>query len=100
MPEPEGGLLSLCSEILLEVDAMAKNNKKATSDSEFLLFNVFYEDGAQTSNRKVARSELNGFAEDDDDIIRRSIEEQDAKIAAMSGKPRGPIKSIVPVERR
>jgi len=81
-------------------DAMAKSNKKATSDSEFLLFNVIYEDGAQTSNRKVARSELNGFAEDDDEIIRRSIEEQDAKIAAMSGRPRGPIKSIVPVGRR
>ncbi len=79
---------------------MAKGNKKSTSESEFLLFNVFYEDGAQTSNRKVARSELSGFSEDDEDIIRRSIEEQDAKIAAMSGKPRGPIKSIVPVDRR
>jgi len=79
---------------------MAKGNKKSTSESEFLLFNVLYEDGTQTSNRKVARSELSGFAEDDEDIIRRSIEAQDAKIAAMSGKPRGPIKSIVPVDRR
>jgi len=79
---------------------MAKGNKKSTSESEFLMFNVLYEDGAQTSNRKVARSELSGFAEDDEDIIRRSIEAQDAKIAAMSGKPRGPIKSIIPVDRR
>jgi hypothetical protein len=79
---------------------MAKGNKKSTSESEFLLFNVLYEDGSQTSNRKVARSELSGFSEDDEDIIRRSIEAQDAKIAAMSGKPRGPIKAIVPVDRR
>lgn len=79
---------------------MAKGNKKSTSESEFLMFNVLYEDGAQTSNRKVARSELSGFAEDDEDIIRRSIEAQDAKIAAISGKPRGPIKSIIPVDRR
>ena len=73
---------------------MAKNKKQDT-DSEFLLFNVLYEDGAQTSNRKVARAELNGF--DDEEIIRRTIEEQDQKIEAMSGKPRGPIKSITPV---
>jgi hypothetical protein len=79
---------------------MAKGNKKSTNESEFMLFNVLYEDGTQTSNRKVARSELSGFAEDDEDIIRRSIEAQDAKIAAMSGKPRGPIKSIIPVDRR
>ena len=79
---------------------MAKSGKKQSSDSEFLLFNVLYEDGAQTSNRKVARSELNGFSEDDDEIIRRVLEEQDAKIAAMSGKPRGPIKAIIPVSGR
>lgn len=79
---------------------MAKGNKKSTSESEFLLFNVLYEDGTQTSNRKVARAELSGFSEDDEDIIRHSIEAQDAKIAAMSGKPRGPIKSIIPVDRR
>ncbi|MFN4282170.1 MAG: hypothetical protein ACK4NA_05960 [Alphaproteobacteria bacterium] len=79
---------------------MAKGGKKQSGDSEFLLFNVLYEDGAQTSNRKVARSELSGFSEDDDEIIRRVLEEQDAKIAAMSGKTRGPIKTITPVDGR
>lgn len=79
---------------------MAKGGKKQSNDSEFLLFNITYEDGAQSSNRKVARSELSGFDEDNEDIIRRVLEEQDAKIETMSGKPRGPIKTITPVAGR
>ena len=31
-------------------------------DEEFVLFDVLYEDGTQTSNRKVPASELDGFA--------------------------------------
>lgn len=70
---------------------MARKAKKSM-DSAFVLFDVIYQDGAQTSNRKVPSSELGGL--DGDDPARGIIEAQDRKIAEMSGRPRGPIKSI------
>jgi hypothetical protein len=60
--------------------------------SGFVLFDVLYEDGTRTSNRKVPSTDLGGL--DGDEPARAFIEAQDAKIAAMSGNPRGPIKSI------
>jgi hypothetical protein len=65
---------------------------------EFVFFNVLYEDGTQTSNRKVPCSELDGI--DGDLPAKPYIEEQDRKIAEMSGNPRGPIKSVIRVNRR
>ena len=76
---------------------MAKKKQQNTSD-EFVLVNVVYEDGTQRSNRKIPASELSGF--DDDADIERAIEEQDRKIAELSGQPRGPIKSITRVSSR
>lgn len=76
---------------------MAKKNKPTASD-EFVLVNVTYEDGSQRSNRKIPAGELSGF--DDDAEIERIIEEQDRKIAELSGQPRGPIKSITKVNGR
>jgi hypothetical protein len=65
---------------------------------EFVFFDVLYEDGTQTSNRKVPSSELEGI--DGDLLARPYIEEQDRQIAAISGKPRGPIKSVSRASRR
>lgn len=65
---------------------------------EFVFFNVLYEDGAQTSNRKVPSSELDGV--EGDEAAKRYIEEQDRKIAEMSSRPRGPIKSVTRANRR
>jgi hypothetical protein len=65
---------------------------------EFVLFNVLYDDGTQTSNRKVPGSELEGL--DGDEAAKPYIEEQDRKIAEMSGKPRGLIKSVARANRR
>jgi hypothetical protein len=65
---------------------------------EFVLFDVFYEDGTQTSNRKVPGLELDGI--DGDQAAMPYIEAQDRKIAEMSGKPRGPIKSVTRANRR
>jgi hypothetical protein len=65
---------------------------------EFVFFNVLYEDGTQSSNRKVPGSELDGI--DGDQRAQPYIEEQDRKIAEMSGKPRGPIKSVTRISRR
>lgn len=59
---------------------------------EFVLFDVIYEDGTQRSNRRVPVSALGGL--EGDEPAKAIIEEQDAEIAAKSGMPRGPIKSI------
>lgn len=72
------------------------SSRSKARESEFVLFNVVYEDGAQTSNRRVPRTELDGF--DNDAAARAFLEAQDAKIAAQSGRPRGPIKSITRAE--
>ncbi len=69
---------------------MAK--KKPNPKAAFVLFNVLYEDGSQTSNRKVPSDILGGL--DGDDPARDIIEAQDREIAERSGRTRGPIKSI------
>jgi hypothetical protein len=65
---------------------------------EFILFDVLYEDGTRTSNRKVPGSELGGV--DGDLPAKACIEAQDRQIAEVSGKPRSPIKSLTRVRRR
>lgn len=66
--------------------------RKKPKDIDFILFNVIYEDGSRSSNRKVASAEL---ADDEEEAAARAaIEAQDRKIAEMSGRSRGPIKSI------
>jgi hypothetical protein len=63
-----------------------------------VFFDVLYEDSTQTSNRKVPSSELDSIA--GEQAAKRYLEEQDRKIAEMSGKPRGPIKSVTRANRR
>ena len=65
---------------------------------EFVVFDVLYEDGTQISNRKVPSAELNDL--DGDLLAKPYLEAQDRKIAEMSGKPRGPIKSVTRASRR
>ena len=53
---------------------------------EFILFDVLYEDGTRTSNRKVPGSEL---GEIDGDLHAKTyIEAQDRQISKISGKTR------------
>ncbi len=59
---------------------------------EFVLFDVFYEDGTQTSNRRVPAAELGGL--DGDLPAKAIVEMQDRKIGEMSGVQRARIKSI------
>ena len=68
--------------------------KKQPGENAFALFDVIYQDGARTSNRKVPTTDIDQF--DRENSIRAFIEAQDRKIAEMSGNPRGPIKSITP----
>ncbi len=65
---------------------------------ESVFFDVLYEDGSQTSNRKVPSSELGGI--EGDQAAKLYFEEQDRKIAEMSGKLRGPIKSVTRAKGR
>lgn len=66
--------------------------KKPRIPTGFVLFDVLYEDGTRTSNRKVPAAELCGL--DKDEPARTFIEEQDRAIGQLSGSPRGPIKTI------
>jgi len=66
--------------------------RKPTTRTEFVLFDVFYEDGTQRSNRRVPGEILGGL--DGDEPARAAIEEQDRIIAEKSGTPVAPIKSI------
>jgi hypothetical protein len=63
--------------------------------SEFVLFNVLYEDGTQRSNRKVPADILGGL--DGDSPARAVIEEQDREISAKSGLPPLAIKTLMRV---
>jgi hypothetical protein len=66
--------------------------RKPTAKAEFILFNVVYQDGSLSSNRKVPGN-LVGTYEGDAPAL-AFIEAQDRDIAEKSGRPRGPIKRI------
>ena len=66
--------------------------RKKSAESEYIAFDVIYEDGSQTSNRRVASADIDPI--DGDKSVQAIIEQQDRKIAEMSGRPRGPIKSV------
>ena len=72
--------------------------KKPATNPDVILVNVLYQDGTQTSNRRLPGLELTGY--DDDDVIRHAVEAQDQKIAELSGQARGPIKSIQRIASR
>jgi hypothetical protein len=66
---------------------------KSRASTSFVMFDVVYEDGSRSSNRKVFASVLGGL--DGDEPAREIIEAQDREIAAASGRPRSDVKSIV-----
>jgi hypothetical protein len=82
----------------LSVARTAKNNRekamprKPGLNSEFVMFDVVYEDGTQRSNRKVPRTLTGGI--DGDKPAHGFLIEQDRDIAEKSGRPLAKIKSI------
>ncbi|GAC1337673.1 MAG: hypothetical protein NVSMB18_02960 [Acetobacteraceae bacterium] len=66
---------------------------KSRASTSFVMFDVVYEDGTRSSNRKVSASLLTGL--DGDEPARGFIEAQDREISAASGRPRSDVKSIV-----
>ena len=76
---------------------MARMNRSADQRSP-ALFNVIYEDGSLSSNRKVPADMLNGF--DDIAAARAFLEAQDRDIAEKSGRMRGRIRTLTRLSRR
>ncbi|NQV56023.1 MAG: hypothetical protein HQ503_09220 [Rhodospirillales bacterium] len=73
---------------------MARKKPKGTG-ATFMAFNVNYEDGQLTSNRRVANDLLDqSYGDSIIDLARTAIEDQDNEIAQRSGQRRAKIKSI------
>ncbi|WP_337996877.1 hypothetical protein [Oleispirillum naphthae] len=72
---------------------MSSNARTRQKPKEYTLFDVVYEDGSQTSNRKVPTAELESPG--GDGAAKAFIESQDRKIAEASGRSRGVIKTIL-----
>jgi hypothetical protein len=66
--------------------------RKPATKSEFVLFDVIYDDGSQRSNRRVPREILDGL--DGDEPARAVLETQDREIAERSGRPMARIKTV------
>jgi hypothetical protein len=70
--------------------------RKPTARTELVMFNVYYEDGSQRSNRRVPAEILGGI--DGDEPARKLIEDQDREISGKSGMPPLQIARMVRVE--
>ena len=69
--------------------------KPAAKGATHMAFNVTYEDGMLTSNRRVSNDLLDqSFGDSLQDLARSAIEDQDNEIAQRSGQRRAKIKSI------
>lgn len=68
------------------------SRRKPAKKPELVLFNVTYQDGSMTSNRRVPGDLVGGL--DGEAPIMAFIEAQDREIGERSGRPRAPIKSI------
>lgn len=66
--------------------------KKPTARTEFVLFDIVYQDGTQRSNRKVPSELLSGL--DGDEPAKTFLMGEDQKIAEKSGLPPLAIKSL------
>jgi hypothetical protein len=67
-------------------------NKKKPVEPAFVVYDVLYQDGTRSSNRRIPTAELDPL--DGEASILALLERQDQKIAQVSGNSRGPIKSI------
>ena len=66
--------------------------RKPSSKTEFVLFDVVYNDGSQRSNRRVPKEIFGGI--DGDSPARAVIEAQDREIAERSGQSMPEIKVV------
>jgi len=66
---------------------------KSRSDSNVVLFDVFYEDGGRASNRKIPATVVGGL--DGDEPALTWMVDHERKISELSGKPAREIQKIV-----
>ena len=66
--------------------------KKKAANDDYILFDVLYEDGSRSSNRRLPADKLD--AHNIDASARALIEAQDREIAEMAGRFRGAVKSV------
>jgi uncharacterized protein YdaU (DUF1376 family) len=67
-------------------------SKQKKKPAEFVLFDVEYEDGSRSSNRRVDRDITESL--DKDAAVKAAIEEQDRIIAERARRPPAAIKAI------
>lgn len=73
---------------------MARKKTKSKTTG-FTMFNVTYEDGTVTSNRRVANELLDqSFGDDLLDLARSAIQDQDNDIAQRSNQRRAKVKAL------
>lgn len=73
---------------------MARKKPKGTNGT-FMMFNVTYEDGTVTSNRRISNELLDvSFGDSLMDLALTAIKDQDNEIAQRSSQRRAGIKSI------
>jgi len=73
---------------------MARKKPKGKA-ALFTAFNVAYEDGTVTSNRRVSNDLLDqSYGDAFEDLARAAIQKQDDEIARLSGQRRAKIKAI------
>jgi hypothetical protein len=68
------------------------SRKKQPVASEFIFFDVLYDDGTRTSNRKVASADVQEW--NFDESVRTALEAQDREIRERSGRARGTIQTV------
>ena len=69
--------------------------KSKGKGAAFIIFNVMYEDGMVTSNRRISNHLLDqSFGDSLQDLARIAIENQDNEIAQRAGHSRAKIKTI------
>jgi len=74
---------------------MARNKSKGKSPA-YMVFNVTYEDGSVTSNRRVSTDLLDqSFGDALEDLVSNAITSQDQEISLKSRQQRAKVKSIV-----
>ncbi|GJE39640.1 hypothetical protein [Methylobacterium persicinum] len=71
---------------------MAKRAKSTPQERGTILFDVVFEDGSRTSNRRIPMEILGGL--DGDEPARQLIEQQEAEIAEKAGRPPRIVRSL------
>ena len=73
--------------------------RKSTKPATFVMYNVIYEDGTLSSNRRVPGDVLQDLLGSDDvELAQNFIQEQDETIAQRSGYAKSKIKTVVRVK--